>query len=156
MNVFIGIDPGTTGAIAVLGPQAEVLFVSNTPTIHTLKTGVEKVISQLDYTPYACVEKVGAFPGQGVVSTFSFGFIAGAAHGILIAYNVPFLTVVPQKWQQGILPKGLELSERKEASIEAAKTRYRDAAKYLTRKKDHGRADAMHLAAYARTYYSLL
>lgn len=155
-HIFIGIDPGISGAIAVLGENSEVLFVSDTPTVHSMKSALDHIVSQIDYTPVAAIERVNAFPGQGVVSMFNFGYATGAAHACLICNAVPFVTVSPKAWQVGVLPKTKEQVIRKSISIDIAKERYPNSDKYLTRKKDHGRADAMHIAAYARKYYTLL
>lgn len=155
-HIFIGIDPGISGAIAALGENSDVLYVADTPTVHSLKSALDNIVSQIDYTPVAAIERVTAFPGQGVVSMFNFGFAAGAAHACLVCNAVPFVTVQPKTWQAGVIPKTKEQMQRKSISIDIAKERYKNAAEYLTRKKDHGRADAMHLAAYARKYYTLL
>jgi crossover junction endodeoxyribonuclease RuvC len=48
----------------------------------------------------AVVERVGAMPGQGVTSMFSFGLACGIVHGALGALEVPMELVTPQQWKQ--------------------------------------------------------
>ena len=48
----------------------------------------------------AALEKVGAMPGQGVVSMFTFGHAAGAVAGVLAALEVPVTLVTPQRWKK--------------------------------------------------------
>lgn len=156
MRIYIGVDVGVTGAMAVMDDSANILFVSDTPTVLTLKSGLEKTVSQVDCNPVAAVEKVGAMPGQGVVSMFNFGYMAGAVNALLVCLAIPHILVTPRQWQANIIPPKLAPKQRKELSIDKAIAIYPNAWKYLNRKKDHGRADAMHLANYARKYYSSL
>ena len=48
----------------------------------------------------AYVEQVGAMPGQGVASMFSFGHAAGVVAGVLGAMQIPVTLVTPQGWKK--------------------------------------------------------
>lgn len=48
----------------------------------------------------AYVEQVGAMPGQGVASMFSFGHAAGVVAGVLGAMLIPVTLVTPQSWKK--------------------------------------------------------
>ena len=48
----------------------------------------------------AYVEQVGAMPGQGVSSMFSFGHAAGVVAGVLGALLIPVTLVTPQRWKK--------------------------------------------------------
>ena len=48
----------------------------------------------------AYVEQVGAMPGQGVSSMFSFGHAAGVVAGVLGALLIPVTLVTPQNWKK--------------------------------------------------------
>lgn len=50
----------------------------------------------------AVIEQVGAMPGQGVTSMFSFGENFGWWQGLLNGLGVPFQRVRPQEWQKGL------------------------------------------------------
>lgn len=86
--IFIGIDPGKSGAMAV---------IKNGKPIHMIPFDEEKYIDTLDLETFingetaACiVEKVSAMPGQGVTSMFHFGENFGFIQGILKAFAVPY------------------------------------------------------------------
>ena len=67
---YIGIDPGVNGGCAILDDDMGL-------TVHRCPKDV-KGMSEALYSfqfeeCYAVIEKVHSFPGQGVVSTFTFG-----------------------------------------------------------------------------------
>ena len=89
----------------------------------------------------AVVERVGAMPGNGSVAMFRFGTAFGIILGVLAAAGVPFLLISPNVWK-----KAVGLSKDKDASRTMALQHYPDAALFLARKKDHGRAESLMLA----------
>jgi crossover junction endodeoxyribonuclease RuvC len=91
----IGIDPGLSGAIAVIN-GTDSLIVIDMPTMTVERNGKAKrqvsatELAQLlgDAKSDDChvfVEKVSAMAGQGVTSVFSFGRSFGMIEGILAA-----------------------------------------------------------------------
>jgi hypothetical protein len=103
---FIGIDPGSVGACVAIAEDGE---------INEIRFGkvtdaeVYKFMEMLSFS-YQCfctIELVGAMPGQGVSSMFSFGFSTGKVHGFLIASGIPFEQKVSRSWQKalGITPR---------------------------------------------------
>lgn len=48
----------------------------------------------------AFLEQVGAMPGQGVSSMFTFGHAAGVVEGILQGLFIPYSLVTPQAWKK--------------------------------------------------------
>ncbi|MFP4088016.1 MAG: hypothetical protein ACLFUL_14630, partial [Desulfobacteraceae bacterium] len=102
----------------------------------------------LDYEiRLAALEKVGARPGQGVVSMFTFGQNVGAYMGILAALGIPFTMPTPRQWQKGLIDRK-SAPDPKIRSLITARRLFPDAD--LSRKKDHGRADALLIAWWAR------
>lgn len=99
MKLFIGVDPGASGAIAGIDDDCRVVQVIR------LSQTEREVAEQLGTliggygTVYAFIERVGAMPKQGVSSSFKFGQSYGFLRGILTASMVPFEEVTPQKWQ---------------------------------------------------------
>jgi len=93
------------------------------------------------------VERVGAMPGQGVASTFRFGRGAGVVDGVLGALGAPFQYVAPGVWKRHF---GL-LKKPKDASRLMALERFPNCANELKRKRDHGRAEALLIAAWGRS-----
>lgn len=69
--------------------------------------------------PFCVVEHVGAMPGQGVSSCFSFGRNFGFILGLLTAFRIPYELVRPQKWK-----REFSCTSDKNTSIEVAQRLY--------------------------------
>lgn len=99
MSIFLGVDPGMSGGLAVLGFEKPLLF--------PFRDRTEKDISDL-FKGFACadafcmIESVHSFPGQGVSSSFSFGRNFGLLLGSLYVSGIPFELISPQKWQKSL------------------------------------------------------
>lgn len=152
--IFVGIDPGITGAVAIID-GGNIVF-HDTPTIQTKngkKTKTEFMPSEMAdilATQKGChvfIEKVGAMPGQGVTSMFSFGKGYGIWIGILAALKIPYTFTTPQAWKKHLM-QGMK---DKDAARIRAQQLYPCATKELSRKKDIGRADALLIAEYGRS-----
>ena len=146
----IGIDPGISGAIAWIR-YGKVLKVEDMPTIpkstgkglQVDAHGLSKLLAG-NGSCQVIVEAVAAMPGQGVTSMFSFGKSAGIIEGILAAYEIPYSFVRPQQWKKKFGLSGKD----KDASRGLCLREHPEVADRLTRKKDHGRADAILIAKY--------
>ena len=150
MTTIIGIDPGLSGAIAVFRDGG--FEVYDMPT-HTVERG-GKVKRELDRsglagiirvgaTGIAYVEQVGAMPGQGVTSMFSFGKSYGTVLGILAAFRIPTFHVIPPAWR-----KALQVRSGKDGSrLRASELMPQFSAKWPLKKHD-GRAEAALIAYY--------
>lgn len=141
---YIGIDPGKDGAMAIIDPEGR-------PTIFPFDEGVYVAACyQMKGKAKAMLEKVGARPGQGTKSMFSFGENFGFIRGVLEAFSVPYELVHPQKWK-----KEFSVTSDKGTSIKAAKRLFPDAdlKKSERCRKDHdGMAEALMIAEYARRH----
>ena len=144
----IGIDPGLTGAIALIrnGEFAEVWDMPtmsrgsrNKQQVNAAEVG--KILRECPPCP-AFIEQVGAMPGQGVSSMFNFGKTAGACEGALGALQIPYSTVTPQKWKKhfGLIGKDKDMARTVAQQLMPSAP--------LARKKDCGRADAILIALY--------
>lgn len=146
--IFIGIDPGQSGGIAVLGANQ-----SGIPLCYGLDT-TEKDIrdvlwplqpfmkgSENDSRSFALIERVHSMPKQGVASSFKFGQNYGFLRGCLISLGIPFEEVTPQKWQKamGCLTKG-------DKNVSKAKCQQL----FPSIKVTHAIADALLIAEFAR------
>jgi len=142
---FLGIDPGATGCAALIYDAGyELMDWPGDPALVVSKLADWLARFEIKL---AALEKVGAMPGQGVVSMFSFGQNVGTWHGILAALAIPYACPRPQDWQRGLVDKKAG-KDTKAASLATARRLFPDAS--LSRKKDHGRADALLLAWWAR------
>jgi hypothetical protein len=150
--VIIGVDPGLSGAVAVLAHAGAFVGVYDTPVL-TLRTSrgsrseydVPGMVALL--APYAgaglhvVIEESQPMPGQGVRSRFTTGFGFGLWVGLLAALQMPYTPVRPVVWK-----KTLGLGKDKEQARLRAQQLFPGAD--LRRKKDHGRSEALLLAHY--------
>lgn len=98
-RVYIGVDPGKSGAIVAFIGQS-IQWIGNDKTEHEISEWVRDVAS--NGNAVAMLERVHSMPGQGVKSMFTFGQSFGFLRGLLIAHRVPFDMVTPAKWQQAL------------------------------------------------------
>lgn len=92
--IYIGIDPGKNGGLAILQGEEVQTFRYDRDTYRC-------VLSDLrGETAVCCLEHVSAMPGQGVTSMFHFGEGFGWLQGMLEAYEIPYELVRPQKWKK--------------------------------------------------------
>jgi crossover junction endodeoxyribonuclease RuvC len=147
---YIGIDPGITGAVAILDHEGIIVQVVDMPVMGKGKgkqqinpAALGDLVNPFVHMApcYAALERVSAMPGQGVSSMFSMGDSYGCIRGVLGAYQIPVEIVTPQTWK-----RHFRLDSDKERSRAKAIELFPSAA--LARKKDHGRAEALLLAKY--------
>lgn len=149
--IYVGIDPGKNGGFAIINdmnpdnpsvfPWGDQEFVAS---MRGLRIARDKSIHEIR----CCLEKVGAMPGQGVTSMFSFGKSAGFIEGVLTALAIPYQLVPPQTWK-----KVFSLNASKLNSIEVCQKLFPDVDLMRTErcKKPHdGMAEALLMAEYAR------
>jgi hypothetical protein len=145
VKAWIGVDVGAKGAAALLDEDG-VLDVRDFVNVsESAALLVEWMAGHR--IELAAIEQAASRPAQGRCSTFSFGARFGEWLGVLSALQVPFVIVPPQRWQKvaGLLPSD---GDTKARSLAAARRRW--PAVDLHRKSDDGKADAMHLSAFAK------
>lgn len=143
MKTYIGIDPGKSGALALLTEDGQCTVV---PFHESAYTEILKAAS--GPSSVCCLEKVGAMPGQGVVSMFNFGHNLGYIEGLLQAFDIPYQLVPPQTWK-----KEFCVTSDKNTSIEVCRKLFPHVCLLPTarsRKPSDGMAEAMLMAEYAR------
>lgn len=149
--IIFGIDPGQTGAIAVLhdGQIKQVIDMPSTARLHGKGQQVdaytltsELLAAASGHKRRAIIEAVSAMPGQGVSSTFRFGESVGVVLGALGALQIPVSWVSPARWKKAAGITGKD----KDAARTLALQLHPEVSGMLTRKKDVGRADAICIA----------
>jgi crossover junction endodeoxyribonuclease RuvC len=154
--IVAGLDPGKTGALAILYGDNTVEFFDvprvvlkgkDVPAYAEWQTNWHMAL-ELAGVDKAVIEDVAARPGQGVSSMFKFGRTLGFAHAIVLGVRprpaVQFTT--PGQWKAKL---GL-LNSSKGASREKAVSLFPSVESRLTRAKDDGRAEALLIAHYGR------
>jgi crossover junction endodeoxyribonuclease RuvC len=148
----IGIDPGLSGALAVLAPDGTVERLADLPVIRDGRLawidgcGLQSLLIDSLYgrPARAIVERVGAMPKQGVASAFTFGVTFGSILAVLQARHLSIELVTPTTWK-----RALGLGSDKRASLDKARLLYPTADLDLA--KHDGRAEALLLAHWALT-----
>jgi crossover junction endodeoxyribonuclease RuvC len=150
----IGVDPGLSGAVAVISPESLKIFDMPTMTVERNGKAKRQVsASELAdiFSPYdsskchVYVEKVSAMAGQGVTSVFSFGRSFGMIEGILAAFKLPVTYVAPATWV-----KAVGRGQGKDASRARAMELFPNNQADFKRVKDDGRADAALIAYWGK------
>ena len=151
MNSVIGIDPGLSGAIAII--KKGTLSVFDMPTLEYQIAGKKKRreinIAELNRiirasgADHAFVEAVAGMPGMGGTQMFAFGQSYGMLKAVLTLSLTPYDLVSPQKWKNYY-----GLSKDKDKSRKLAAEKFPQRSNMFARKKDDGRAEAALIALY--------
>lgn len=150
MSIYIGLDPGKKGAMAIMG-------YSNT-------TGERYMMKIIPFDPQeyiktlkqfngatVCIEQVHSLPREGVKSVWSFGQTYGWLLGVLDAVGLSYQTVPPNLWKKDF---SLLRAEKKQ-SIEVCKRLFPGVELRRTdkcRTDDDNMADAALICEYARRH----
>lgn len=144
--IYIGIDPGKRGGYAIIAARGTLVYPWDDNRF------AEDIKSFSGNPCIAAVEKVGAMPGQGVTSMFSFGQSYGFIIGVLTAFGIPYQLVPPRKWKAEF---GL-LNTEKQASVDVAKRLFPGVNLLPSdrcRKESDGMSDALLICEYGRRHF---
>lgn len=152
MSLTIGIDPGLSGAIAILNADGVIETVRDLPVIRDAKLAwidgseLQSIIMAALHgrTAVAVIERVSSMPAQGIASAFQFGVGFGSILGVIQARHIRIELVTPAVWK-----RALGLSKDKDASLHKARLLFPTAELHLA--KHDGRAEALLIAHYALT-----
>lgn len=154
-KTYIGIDPGKTGAMAIIGEDVSPVLTDFAEREKVLKFFRLDSRDCLDwFSATAVVEKANAHPGQGVVSTFSFGTNYGIWLGQLELASVPYDIITPAAWKKEIFDGMKRSGDLKADSLDRARRLFPECGGKLRFKKDHNRAEALLLAEYCRRMHT--
>lgn len=161
MSIFVGIDPGMTGAIGIIDVAENSITtwdmplvkarngknLLNIPALADMLRIVQGKMHNAQWKEGAGaepikLEAVHAMPKQGVTSSFNFGMGYGAIQGVIQTLGMPMQLVTPQKWKRAAGLIGADKDYARTLALQL----WPDAD--LDRKKDIGRADALLIARY--------
>jgi crossover junction endodeoxyribonuclease RuvC len=145
MGSILAVDPGISGAIAFIFPEAPDRVATEDMPVAAGDVDAVTLASRITAMgpAIAIVERVSSMPKQGVASTFRFGRSFGTAIGVIGALKVPLVFVTPTKWKAHF-----RLSADKEQSRAMALRLFPACAEQFQRKRDHGRAEAALIALF--------
>jgi crossover junction endodeoxyribonuclease RuvC len=150
VKLTLGIDPGLTGALALLNADHTIELLADLPVIRdrslawidggALQSMLLNAIGGRQCR--AVVERAHAMPRQGVASSFSFGVGLGSILGVLQTLQLPLELITPAVWK-----RALGLSSDKRASLDKARLLFPSADLRLA--KHDGRAEALLIASFS-------
>lgn len=165
--IFIGIDPGLTGAVSIIDHQG-VRAIFDLPTMQAPEVGPDaKVQRKIDGrklcdlllqncpagegAPTVIIEKVGTMGGKNnaVQTQGALLRTLGAIESVVECLRFQVHYVAPKKWKKLYL-----LKADKAESLEKARGLYPAAAGDLARVKDHNRAESLLLAHWGKVELS--
>jgi len=158
----IGIDPGLSGALALIGPKGQFVDVWDMPVmikpnsnksyikrcidpliVHNILTGWNLRNKEVSLVS-VCMENVASQPRDGVAGAFSFGESFGTLKAVCSCLGLlPIHYVTPATWK-----KYFNIGADKEEARLLALEKMPEAGPMLARKKDHDRAEALLIALY--------
>lgn len=153
---YIGIDPGSKGAICLLNPMVSTAwFIDLSETDYEIYSILKRATPGI---ARAALEDVHSLPGMSAKSNFGFGKQVGRIQTILNILAIPFDLVTPKVWQKECeiptrknLPKGIDL---KQYVAQEAQRLYPEAQLHGARGGlMDGRSDALMIAHYVRKTY---
>jgi crossover junction endodeoxyribonuclease RuvC len=163
--IYVGMDPGKSGAMVALYFDGSFCDAVPMPVLGSGKKervqGAEIYAWLRRVAPsqplVVGIERVGAMPGQGVVSTFNFGHATGVAYGAAGISGGRIMEVTPQEWQKMML-RGRPRAGKKQIKESAVLTAYEmfpDLRQKLLKRDgkprgESGFADAVLIAEYVR------
>ena len=143
--IYIGIDPGVKGGIAVIGESFTKAYPM--PTTTKEKNGLLAILCTTRAT--AIVEKVQVMGRAfGAKAALSYGQGYGELIGILTALDCKIVEVAPATWK-----KGMNVNSDKNTSILKAERLFPEVSLYPSercKKPSDGLAEALLLAEYGR------
>lgn len=138
--MYLGIDPGKTGAIGV--KRGHEMQVYNMPAtrqeLYLWFMDLDAEAKKSGEPIFAVCEKVHSFPGNSGKSMFTFGQMYERVLCCLVCNEIPFELVVPAKWQKlfgiqtrqkdwvdimgNVISKGESKSEHKKKILDKAQS----------------------------------
>ena len=157
--MILGIDPGLTGALALLevaNGDARLIDIIDVPIIGSGAKQSVDVIALQEWLQrhgprHAYLERAQAMPKQGASSGFKYGRVVGALEAVLTVSAIAVTVVEPSKWKKHFHLQGAD----KEGARGLAIRLYPGAHHFFARKKDHGRSEALLIGLYGLQTSSL-
>lgn len=152
-SVYVGIDPGATGAAAAVGEITECIRFSKATEqeIYEWLHRVNSVALAKGREIQFFLEKVSMMPTDGRASGGKFMAQFGMLRGFLIAIGCRRIEVTPVVWSRKmgrIDPKGTSKTEKKRRNQQLAQSLYPDA------KIIRETCDAFLIAEYGRRFHN--
>ncbi|KAJ4848555.1 hypothetical protein Tsubulata_007854 [Turnera subulata] len=160
----VGVDPDTSGALALLNldgggcsarvfdaPHLKIMVGNRTRKRLDVKSMVQLLRSfDIPIGTTAYIEQSIPFPKDGKQGWWSGGFNYGLWIGVLVASGFSVIPVPSSTWKNEFEYSGAK--NMKDDSRRIASEIFPALSSLLNRKKDHGRAEALLIAAYGKDH----
>jgi crossover junction endodeoxyribonuclease RuvC len=154
MTRILGVDPGLAGGLAVIDIDIDSTVLVDAIDIPITGVGAKTRVDVLAIRDWilahqprhALIERAGVMPKQGISSGFKYGRAVGSLEAVIACCEVPMTIIEPTVWKKFHQLRGGE----KEASRQRALQLFPAAHRLLSRKMDHGRAEAALIAMVCR------
>ena len=149
-KIYVGIDPGSKGAIAVVA--GDLVAIDDMPTLEFLMNNTTGLKTNQGDRYRVAIEQVHPLPGQSCIASFTYGENFLLAKLIGMCYSASPVMVSPQRWKSfyGLKrSKDETKTEYKRRSVEKARELFPQVADILKTSKD-GRAEALLIANWLR------
>lgn len=149
-KIYIGIDPGSKGAVAAIGKHGSIVY--DMPTLELLMAQTTGLRANKGDSYRVAIESVHPLPGQSCTATFTYGQNFMLAKLIGLCYSSNLVFVSPQRWKKfyGLKKEpGESKTDYKKRSVDKARELFPDMVPVLPYSKD-GRAEALLIANWLR------
>lgn len=157
--IFVGCDPGLTGAIGIIDQDSRCIAVIDVATRFRdiSKTKIKKefdvkvtadrltdrLVNYIEHEWHGCIEMPFSIPGGNIMGMTSLFQTYGGLMAMMDMLEIDVKTIRPAEWK-----RGFGLTKDKDASMIFARSLWPTAGLML--KQHHNRAEALLLAEYAR------
>jgi len=146
----LGIDPGLEGGCALLHVDLEFTTLVDAIDIPTRGEDAKRRVDVLELASWisnmepdvAFIERAGVMPKQGIASGFKYGRAVGALEAAVILAKIRLEVVEPAVWKRAFGLKGGDKEQARQALLRVLPS----AERLVSRKRDHGRAEAALIA----------
>ena len=147
MTRYLGVDPGLSGALAIVEVINGVPVLIDAVDMPSSGTGAKARVDIIAAAQWiakhapstAYIERAQAYPGQGASSGFSYGRAAGAVEAVVALCSIPLILVEASAWKRKLHLPGKD----KEAARQKALQLFPSQHALLALKRWHGRAEAV-------------
>lgn len=155
---IVGIDPGTTGAIALISTMASEAAGAAVWDLEAVRIGSVNILSpqrlrdrlvQLGPIDHIFVEEVHA-NAMSYKSNFTLGAALGVILGVCAALDRPVTRIKPKEWQAAVGVSQVPAATRKNTHRQRAQELWPGLVDDLKLVKHHNRADALLIAEAGR------
>jgi crossover junction endodeoxyribonuclease RuvC len=146
MTKFLGIDPGISGALAIVETINGIPALVDAIDMPSVGTGAKVRVDIIAAATWirqlapsvAYIERAQAFPGQGASSGFSYGRAVGAIEAVVALCSIPLILVEASAWKRRLRLPGRDKEQARQRALQLFPSQHA----LLALKKWHGRAEA--------------